>query len=184
MIQKIILTGGAGVGKTTIINLLKSKGYGTLGESGREVYISEQNKEKEDKNYKPKLPQTDYIPFEEKVIQRQLDKEGELTEEIYFLDKSLVDCLGMSFYQRKTLKSNISELIRQANYFHKVFLLSPLENYENDEQRRETEEEMIKMHKELQKAYISQGFDVIEVPIMSPEERVDFILRKLNQKSS
>ncbi len=184
MIQKIILTGGAGVGKTTIISLLKSKDRKTISESGREIYISEQNKAKEDKSYNPKLPQTDYVSFEEKVIQRQLEKEGKLTEGIYFLDRSLVDCLGMSFYQRKTLKSNISELIRRANYFHKVFMLSPLENYENDEQRKETKEEMIKMHKELQKAYIGKGFNVIEVPIMSPEERVDFILKRLNQKSS
>jgi len=181
MIQKIILTGGAGVGKTTTLELLEGKGYRIISESGREVYLSEQEKEKMDDQYNPKLPQTHYVEFEEMVMQRQLKKEKGLESGIHFLDRSLVDCLGMSFFQGKSLKSNIQELINQADYHKKVFLLSPLENYENDEQRKESREDMLRMHEEIKRAYILSGFDVVEVPAMTPEERVDFILENLKE---
>jgi len=184
MIQKIIITGGACVGKTTLIKMLKLKGHNTICESGREVYISEQNKTKEDGGYIPKLPNTDYVSFEEMVIARQIEKEKNLKNEVYFLDRSLVDCLGMSFFQGNPLKSDIKKLIAEANYHTTAFLLSPLEKYETDEQRKETKQQMLRMHSEIKRAYVSQGFSIVEVPIMSPEERVEFILKNLRQKSS
>lgn len=184
MIRKVILTGGAGVGKTTIIDLLKLKGYNIVTESGREVYIAEQKKAKGNTDYTLKLPQTDYVAFEEMVILKQIEKENNLDEGIHFLDRSLVDCLGMSLYQKQPLKTDISDLISLANYDTYVYLLSPLEKYENDDQRKETEEEMRRMHEKLREAYLSQGFKIIDVPAISPEERVEFILKNLHQKSS
>lgn len=181
MIKKIILTGGACVGKTTLIDLFNTIGYKTLCESGREVYIAEQERLRKDPSYNPKIPTTDYVSFEEIVIKRQLDKEKNLKQGIYFLDRSLVDCLGMSFFQGKVLKSNIRRLISQANYHKRVFFLSPLENYENDEQRKESREEMIRMHEEIKRAYLLSGFNIVEVPAMTPEERINFILENLKE---
>jgi predicted ATPase len=179
MIQKVILTGGAGVGKTTLLDLFKSRGYPVITESGREIYVSEQMKAKETSGYAPNLPSTNYLEFEELVIKRQLEKEKGLSQGVYFLDRSLVDCLGMSIFQRKLLRTNVPQLIKKAGYFHKVFLLSPLDSYERDEQRRENKKEMLKMHKILRETYLSKGFDVVDVPAMSPEERVNYILDKL-----
>ena len=181
MIKKVVLTGGACVGKTTLIDLFTAKGYSTLSESGREIYIAEQERLRKDPRYNPKFPQTDYVSFEEMVIQRQLDKEKTLEPGIYFLDRSLVDCLGMSFFQGRLLKSDIRRLISQAGYHKKVFFLSQFGNYENDEQRKESREEMLRMHEEIKRAYILSGFNVVEVPAMTPEERVGFILENLKE---
>ena len=116
------------------------------------------------------------------VIAKQIEKEKGLKKGIYFLDRSLVDCLGMSLFQNKPLKSDIKELIGEANYYTTAFLLSPLGEYETDNQRKETKEQMLRMHDKIRRAYIDQGFSIVEVPNMSPEERVEFILKNLHQK--
>ena len=105
------------------------------------------------------------MEFEERVILRQLEKERNLIPEKYFLDRSLVDCLGMSFFWRETIKIRFKDIYKESWYHPQVFLLSPLDGYENDDQRKATKEEMLKIHEQLRRAYIQQGFEIIEVSV-------------------
>jgi predicted ATPase len=61
-----------------------------------------------------------------------------------------------------------------------VFLLPPWEAiYKSDNERFETFNESKKIHLHLDKIYKSFGYNIIEVPFDTINERTNFILNKL-----
>jgi len=67
--------------------------------------------------------------------------------------------------------------LRQAAY-KKVFILDPLPLIQ-DYARTEDEAAQKNIHRLLSQVYESLPFPVIHVPVMPPQERVDFILKNL-----
>jgi predicted ATPase len=66
-----------------------------------------------------------------------------------------------------------------ANRYEKIFLLDQLPNYENDESRLEDFEEATRIHESIADAHISLGYELIRVPVIAPEDRVEFILSRI-----
>jgi predicted ATPase len=62
--------------------------------------------------------------------------------------------------------------------YKKVFILDPLPLV-NDYARREDVSEQLKIAHLITDVYESLPFPFIHVPVLSPEERVDFILKNL-----
>jgi len=56
--------------------------------------------------------------------------------------------------------------------------------YINDNERWQTFEEATELYNMLTKTYQSAGYTLIELPSCSVEERVDFVLEKLEQNKS
>jgi predicted ATPase len=67
--------------------------------------------------------------------------------------------------------------LREASY-KKIFILDPLP-LTNDYARTEDEAAQKKIHELIVEVYTSLGFPVVHVPILPPEERVEFILKNL-----
>ena len=57
----------------------------------------------------------------------------------------------------------------------KVFILDPLDFYEHDDLRQESEEEQKRIHNGIVRMYNKLGYGVVRVAFMSVEERVGFI---------
>ncbi len=174
--KKYVISGGPGVGKTTIINLLKNAGFNVVNEVARPIIEEEQEKEKTILNYSGIFPWNELEKFQDLVIEKQLHKESLINSSVVFLDRSLVDPVGYCKQGKVNIRSDIFKLIKDAGYF-KIFYLDNLSNYFKDNERLEDEVKAKKLHELIYEAYNSLGFNIVNVPELTPEERLKFILK-------
>lgn len=170
--KRYVITGGPSVGKTTVISILSSRNYVVVPESAR--IIAEQ----ETKKKSGILPGKNVGHFQEKVALKQIELEKNIRgNDIVFLDRGLIDGYAYSVHH----KTRIPEIIEMmsGNRYEKIFLLEPLETYVTDDIRLEDKSIALKLQEEIRKAYIRAGYEIISVPPLSPEARVDFILNNI-----
>ncbi len=179
--QKNVLTGGPGVGKSTIIELLGKDRWQSIyliGEAA--TYIIERELAKEKRGEKAKLPWTDRDGFQREVLGTQLEWEESIPSyaKIAIQDRGRID--GLAYYHAEGLKAprELEEAARNANY-HKIFLLEPLERHERSTFRREEKEFAERLHKQIQVEYIKLGYELIPIPRGTPEERTRKILEQI-----
>jgi predicted ATPase len=169
--NKHILTGGPGIGKTTILELMAQRGFAVVPEAARYVIEIEQACDGD------ALPWKDNTKFQQRVMETQLEFENKIGEGIIFLDRGLIDGHGYCNHFGTTTPEGLIEL--SAGRYEKVFLLDQLPDYRNDESRLENFEEATRIHEAIASAYISLGYEIIRVPVLSPDERVEFILNRI-----
>lgn len=169
--KKYVLTGGPGIGKTTIIEILSSMGYEIVPEAARIIIEEEQFKNTD------ALPWKNLQKFQNLVVQKQLEDENKIKNEIVFLDRGIIDGYGYCMLGN----AEVPELIIQnaQNRYEKVFILDQLETYANDSARLETHDEAKKVHEAIIDAYQHFGYELVFVPVLPPEDRVKFILDNL-----
>ncbi len=168
-----VITGGPCTGKTTVINILSSRGFTTTVEHARHYVdtqrIGGRTVEEIRKNMKE---------FQIQVLTMQIDQEKELdVNQQVFLDRALPDALA--YYQFLGLEYD-ERLLEQCNKYcyNKVFILDRLP-LSNDYARLEDEAAQLRIHNLIIKVYQSFPCPIVFVPVLPPEERVDFILQNL-----
>jgi predicted ATPase len=170
--QWYVLTGGPCAGKTTTISELERRGYPVSLEGAR-VFIEE--------GMAAGLTldeiRTDPEWFENVVRKQYAIEQALPKDKPAFLDRALPDSIAYYRLTGKAVDGILAEVLAKAHY-RKVFLLDLVE-FKNDEARNETPEQAMLIHGELREAYLGQGFEVVDVPVMSVAERADFILANL-----
>ncbi|HBY67671.1 MAG TPA: ATPase [Flavobacteriaceae bacterium] len=174
--KRIVITGGPGTGKTTLISELEKKGHNCLHEVSREVIRKAQKEGIE------QLFLTNPILFSERLLEgrlRQYHEAESYNGELLFYDRGLPDVTAYMDYFETTY-SEIFTKSCMENQYDAVFLLPPWKKiYKQDNERYENFEEAEKIHDALLKGYENYGYDVQSVPIGSVEKRLAFILENL-----
>ena len=168
-----VITGGPGSGKTTTINLLKARGYKTTIEHARHYLDTQlvQGKTVEEVRKNQEI-------FQSGVLEMQIEQEAKLSpNELIFLDRAIPDALAYYRFLHFTEDGKLGEALHSVSY-KAVFILECLPLVQ-DYARREDEAAQKMIHRLLIDVYSSLGFPIIHVPVLPPDERVDFILRKL-----
>lgn len=174
--EKYVLTGGPGVGKTTLLNQLKQRGYYTVKEVSEGV-IAEQQKKKGNL-----LPWIDVDRFEREVIKRQKRLEDKITgNTVAFLDRGLADCIAYYRFYNSKVPEIIKKYTQEAGYT-KILILEPLRKYKNTKIRTENEEESVRIHGLIEQAYKEAGYEIIKVPALPKKERVEWVRKTLKLK--
>ena len=171
--KHFIITGAPSTGKSSVVNGLISKGYVCHDEIARQVI-----KENQDKNNNL-LPWIDMLAFSDEVFRRMQELLASIDDnKTCFLDRSMVDLIGYMEFADQVAPERYAKEALKANYAKTVFFM-PFwkEIFANDEQRLESITEAINIDKALRKAYTNLGFNLVDVPQGTIDERVDFVLK-------
>lgn len=168
-----VITGGPSSGKTTTVNLLKERGYITTFEHARHFLDTQRLKgrtvEETRKNQRE---------FQLAVLDMQIEQEREIAPDVLaFLDRAIPDALAYYRFLNLSVDEKLNEALQTASY-KKIFVLDSLP-MKNDYARNEDGTAQEKIHDLLIEVYESRNFPVVRVPVLPPEERVDFILKNL-----
>ncbi|MDV7104137.1 AAA family ATPase [Vibrio sp. TH_r3] len=173
--KSVVITGGPGAGKTSIIELLSKHGYCTFEESSR--HLIEQQSQLSD----GVLPWTNLEQFAQLCLDMMLQqkKSSQAKLDICFFDRAIPDICA--YLQLGNLEVETSFIEASSGYYNKVFFCAPnADIYSQDEVRPHPFSEALDIHQLLLDCYRNFGYQPIEVPWGTVEERVDFILNHIN----
>lgn len=172
--RKVVLTGAASSGKSTLIKAIKKIGYPVIEEVAREVL-------EERREFSNTLSENAVKQYMMAFRQLQEERKYENNEcEIVFLDRSLID---IGYYCRsftKKFPSDIERAAKEAKY-NLVLILERLPFVPDGVRIEKNEEEIIQSEIGLNKIYRRFGYNPIVVPKSSIQGRIDFVLSYVNK---
>jgi len=173
-VPRVLVTGGPGVGKTTLLAELSAKGYITVAESARAI-ISERRS-------RGRSPRPEPIAFAQETLRRDIEKYHAHPAESgwVFFDRGLVEALGMLHEAAPLSAPELAAALRAHPFHSSVFALPPWEAiYTTDAERDHSFPWVEHVHGQLVRWYRSCGYIVHEVPRLPVAARAEFVLRAL-----
>jgi predicted ATPase len=161
-VQRYILTGAPGAGKTSIIRLLEAQGHSVVDEAATAVIALEQ-------------AQGDPEPwmqaaFIDKItcLQRHRQMQAAAAAGVQFYDRSPVCTHALSRYLGhpvpEVLSAEISRITREQVYQRHVFFVSNLGFLEPTAARRISFEDSLDFERVHADSYRALGYELIDVP--------------------
>jgi len=175
--KKIVITGGPGTGKSTLVNELIQRGHTCLEEISRQVILDAK------KQGTDQLFLTNPLLFSKRLLkgreQQYLNADVHTNKTVFF-DRGVHDVLAYMDYIGDSYPDEFIKICKKHIY-DSVFILKPWKAiYTSDNERYETFDQALKIHDCLVKTYKTYNYQLINVPFGTVKERTDFILKTLN----
>lgn len=182
--KKIVISGGPGSGKTTLVNLLRDKGYNCFDEYSR-ILIQSAQKKGENNIFKSQP-----LYFSEEVWKgrkEQYNKSrqslGKAQKPYVFFDRGLHDvvaylkCIGTSYDSKKFDLSNFT--------YDMALLVPPWKVIHiKDNERKEDFEEVENLYFYIKNTYQKNNIPIVEIPFQTPELRISTLLDYLDNEKN
>ncbi|RZK39831.1 MAG: ATPase [Pedobacter sp.] len=169
-----VITGGPGVGKTTLLNELAKHKFKIVHESAREIIKQEID------NNGDGLPWKNKAHYTALMLEATLQSYNSVPKnetEIYFFDRGIIDTICYANMIGLGVSTNMDALGKNYLYNKRVFILPPWkEIYQTDNERKQTWEEAQLTFIKMKEAYLNYGYKLIEVPQETVQNRVKFIM--------
>jgi predicted ATPase len=173
--RRFILTGTAGVGKSSVIDRLKVVGYIVVSETATDLIAQKQR----EGVMRPWINPT----FIDEIIAMQRQRQEAAFGALQFYDRSPFCTMALSRYLNYLPSSELlGELKRckdQQIYQNKVFFLENLGFIENTDVRQISYQDSLFFEKIHMDVYHEYGFEIIMVKRDSILNRCDYILRAI-----
>lgn len=172
----IIVTGGPGAGKTTLIDALAARGHGRTVEAGRAI-IRVQGA-----IGGRALHEDDSGLFAELMLMHEIRsyEEARAWPGLVFFDRGVPELTGYLPMVGLPARAHFDRAAELYRYNRTVFLAPPWrEIYANDAERKQGWEEAVDSGERCAAAYRAWGYDIVELPKAGVEERVAFVLGRV-----
>lgn len=178
--QRHIVTGAPGVGKTSIVQALAAHGYDVVPEAATAVIAEQQALGVAEPWSRP-----DFIDH---VAELQIRQCSEATGESHIFDRSPICTLALQRYlghpESHVLHEELDRIRRQRTYAREVFFVRPIGFVEPTTARRIGYEDSLVFERVHEVAYRELGYVLVDIPAAPLDDRVAFIRRKLAAEQS
>jgi predicted ATPase len=177
--NRFIITGGPGSGKSTLINQLRGLNYPCSEEASRQLIIELTT------SNPAKLPWHDLPAFAELVLERMiaLYKNSSDTA-ITFFDRGIPDIIAYLKAADYPIGENYIKALATHPYHQIAFILPPWkEIYVNDSERWQTFEESVLIYENIKETYLNLNYQLTEVPKLTVKQRIDYMLNFLKDNN-
>lgn len=176
-----VITGGPGVGKTTLLQELEHRGLTVVPEIARELIKEQQAIDGE------ALPWKNKKHYMKLMFDRSLESYEKATQDFkdgnpVIFDRGFLDSLCYASLEGIAITPEMKNHAEHSRYNAQVFILPPWrEKYETDAQRKQTWNEAVFTYNKMIQTYRGYEYDLIEVPKATVTKRADFILEHIKE---
>ncbi|GAA4222045.1 putative ATPase [Sagittula marina] len=168
----VVVTGGPGAGKTSLITELARRGFHTIPESGRAIIREEVQ------SCGDALPWADRIAYAERMLERDLRARSTaqpLSGPVIF-DRGIPDIMGYLTLCGLPVPPHVATAAKAARYNCRVFL-APFwgEIFTQDTERKQTCAEAKATCAVMRETYTALGYQITELPRADIATRADFV---------
>jgi predicted ATPase len=171
-----VVTGGPGSGKSALIESLEQCGYARSVEAGRGI-IQDQMA-----IGGPALPWRDPILFAELMLCWEMRSYRLAQHQAgpVFFDRGVPDVLGYVRFLGQQAPDHMQKAVDSFRYNRRVFIAPPWrEIFQQDRERKQTFDEAVWTYEAMVATYSENGYDLVEIPRASIEERVRFVRKNI-----
>ena len=171
-----VLTGGPGSGKTTLVDRLGALGHATMPEAGRAVLRDQALVGG------PAHPDRDPVAFLDTILQWEMRSHREAAGRNgpVFFDRGMPDVAGAYAQLGLPVPAHVAAAVAAFRYAPAVFVAPPWpEIYVHDDERKHSWESAVRTYDVMVEAYTAAGYTLVELPRVSVEERVAFVLERV-----
>lgn len=171
--KAVIITGGPGMGKTSVINRINLMGYSCVRESGREIIRNQLE------NGGNNLPWGDRQGYAVEMFRHAVHDYGETFEKdtYTFFDRGIPDVIGYLLLCELPVPDMMWRAAKQHRYHVHAFITPPWqEMYTKDTERKQSFDEAVATYEIMVQVYCNLNYSLVEIPRASIEARTSFIL--------
>ncbi len=171
---RIVITGGPGAGKTTLLLALQARGCTIVGDSARTII--------QDRRRRGLSARPDASEFAHDTLRMDIENfvHHAATPGPVFFERGVLDALCGLDLVTPLNESELSRWLANYPYCSRVFVLPPWKAiYVNDAERDHTFEHAEWVNRIVQAWYRRCGYEVLEVPMVSVDERCTYVLEAL-----
>tara|TARA_R110002049_G_scaffold11544_1_gene54068 strand:- start:11 stop:547 length:537 start_codon:yes stop_codon:yes gene_type:complete len=168
-----VVTGGPGSGKTTLCNQLAKEGIAIGRESGRAVLAQAGGRE---------LRMRDPLSYALEILKLDIENfnEARAGRGPWLFDRGFPDNAGFLGLMGLSRPEELERACRNDRYDGPVFVAPPWrEIYHGDDDRIQDWEEARATCSAVSAAWASYGYELVELPKASVEERASFVRKRL-----
>ncbi|MEV6985978.1 AAA family ATPase [Sphaerisporangium sp. NPDC051017] len=174
--QFVVVTGGPGAGKTTLIQALGDAGFACVAEAGRAI-IQDQTA-----IGGRALHQADSALFAEIMLAWEMRSHHHARAHTgtVFFDRGVPDIVGYHLLLGRPVPAHVTAAADMFRYHRRVFVAPPWpEIYVHDLEREQDFDEAVRTHAAVVDAYTRHGYELLTLPRADVATRVAFVHRHL-----
>jgi predicted ATPase len=173
-VRRYIITGAPGAGKTTIVAALHDRGYAVVGEAATDVIAQEQALGREESWRDAGF--IDAIT----LLQRERQEQPVMpTTTVQIFDRSPICTLALAHYGQRPvtpiLAGEVGRIVAERIYQPRVFFVQLLGFITPTAARRISLAQSVRFERIHRQAYRDHGFELVDVPPGTLEERVELV---------
>jgi predicted ATPase len=170
----IVISGGPGGGKTSLLEALSKNGYGYISETGRFII-----RERIRQGFSPRPAPEEFARQMFQMDYENFINNAEISD-ILFFDRSFLDSAFLIHQSDEIFFEKIRDSLITNRFYTKVFMTPPWkEIYTVDSERDQTYDESVVIYEKLSQWYLTNGYELVIVPRQSVEIRMKMILDEI-----